>query len=229
MSREQINRSRDRSSRSCAVGMGRRRQLMNGLELSMVYKPLKVLQERERSPSSHHKRSAALKSLQARFSLCSDFRGVGDGESGQCGLETEQRSQGPHSHRGAETRHLPQDSREEKSDQAREEAAKALWCLCVIGSDLVLVCNSVYPIPRGWKFSGNSRFFKRGGRRWRRAMETKRAEGQWTKDGRKGGKEKIEAVAVGGEKQETVGPRGEGPRGAASQESPVYTGGSQTA
>ena len=31
---------------------------------------------------------------------------------------------------------------------------QALWCLCVIGSDLVLVCNSVYPIPRGWKFSG---------------------------------------------------------------------------
>lgn len=28
----------------------------------------------------------------------------------------------------------------------------------------------------------NSRFFKRGGRRWRRAMQTKRAEGQWTKE-----------------------------------------------
>lgn len=48
------------------------------------------------------------------------------------------------------------------------------------------------------------------------------------KDGKKRGNEKIEAVTVLG-REEAVGPRGEGPREAASQESPVYTGGSQTA
>lgn len=48
-------------------------------------------------------------------------------------------------------------------------------------------------------------------------------------DVKKRGNDKIEAVAVLGEQQNAVGPRGEGPRGAASQESTVYTGGSHPA